>query len=170
MTENSLSADHLRCLAATFRPAFQMLFTSRRLYRNSPRLQKRLGDFFPIGQKVPEHKKFRRANVQLCVLEGWECDGIDGVILMTVSLPDAEALRLTRLIDRPGISEICSIVINDDAMHVTLFGAQSLARFLKESTEFIREKFPHFKIPYGLDTEILFRPEKECFRAYTQAL
>lgn len=156
-----LSADHVKSLVATYRPAFQMLFTSRRLFRTTPYL----GYLFQIGEKIPEHQKFQRRNVKMCALEDWECSGIEGpCFLISISTNNANALNLISLMDRPGVSEICSIVENDDATHITLFGSSSPACFLKEAGEFIRENFPDFRLPYSLDTEIFYRPKRKRFQ------
>ncbi|MFH0929796.1 MAG: hypothetical protein V1814_00920 [Candidatus Moraniibacteriota bacterium] len=101
----------------------------------------------------------------MCALEGWECSEIKGpCFLISISTNNADALNLIQLMDRPGVSEMCSIVKNDDAMHITLFGSNSLALFLKEAGDHIRENFPDFRFPYSLDTEIFFRPGKKRFQ------
>lgn len=101
----------------------------------------------------------------MCALEDWECSGIKGpCFLISISTNNADALNLISLMDRPGVSEICSIVENDDATHITLFGSSSLALFLKEAGDYIQENFPNFSFPYSLDTEIFFRPERKRFQ------
>lgn len=101
----------------------------------------------------------------MCALEDWECSGIEGpCFLISISTNNANALNLMSLMNRPGVSKICSIVENDDATHITLFGSSSLALFLKEAGDYIQENFPDFRFPYSLDTEIFFRPGRKRFQ------
>jgi hypothetical protein len=133
------------------------------LFKGTPLLKK----FYWLGEKLPEYKKFQRWNVQVCALPDWECDGITGEIyLITISLPYAEALDLIGLANRPGISQVCSFIQNDDAAHITVFGSNSLALFLKEATEHVKGKFPDYRLPWGLDTELLLNPRSEKFKKF----
>lgn len=157
-SEERSKSDHAESLVATYQPAFQMLFTSRNLLKLIPSLHA----YYKTGEKIPEHKKVCKGIVSLCALQGWECkESVCGSpFLIAIPISIANALDLIELIDDPKLNEVCEFDLTDDFLHITAIGSFGLARFWGASTALVREKFPKFKLPFGFDTEIFFKPEK----------
>jgi hypothetical protein len=158
MGPSHANMDHAESLVATYQPAFQMLLTSRNLLKLTPLFS----TYYEAGKKIPECKKIRKGAVLLSALQGWKRRGsaCGSPFLVAVSISIANALNLSQLIDDERLNEVCNFDADSHYLYITAIGSIGLSLLWGAATAHVMEKFPSFRLPYCLDTEVYFKPQK----------
>jgi len=161
MTKVGLEGERptVRSIVETYGPLFQLIISYSLPYTPFRHLFKPAIDAKVAKNQVPAFKGLIKIKSPV---KDWDQPiGQDDPLEVEIALGVARALYI---LEAP-IRDISSINFYDDKVVITVRGVMGLSRLQGRFFSFLREKIPQLNIPYGGDSEALFRPEILGFQA-----